>query len=102
MQPPGSLGPVQGRPGDLVSLGTRRVPRRAALSAQVPFRYMSTKTLTKDTDVSGTKPEEQTAAQEATAPASREKRKPLMKYNVDDCHAAIWSRDVVIQGASRT
>lgn len=46
----------------------------------------------KDTEVSGTKPEEQPAA----------KRRPFKTLRIGDCSASIWSRDIEVQGETRT
>lgn len=52
------------------------------------------KAATKEKDVSGKKPEEQNASQDA-------KRKPLKTFRVEDCSASVWTRDVMVQGESK-
>ena len=54
----------------------------------------------KNKDVTGRKPVETTAAQEAAA-SPETKRKPATTLRADDCSASIWTREFVVQGKPR-
>jgi hypothetical protein len=55
----------------------------------------------KNTDVSGKKPEETAATDAAPAPQDA-KRRPLTVLRVDDCSASIWARAFAVQGRPTT
>ena len=60
------------------------------------------KTTTKDKDVSGKKPEGNSAATDAAPAPQDAKRRPVHTIREGDCSASVWAREFTVQGKPTT